>query len=93
VRYEVLTAVRIMLLFFWVVTPCRLVGRYQRLGETYCFHFQSSTFSPEDGDTTATYLHGVTIQNNNIIKKIFIKIARSLGHGNLEERGVVTITK
>jgi hypothetical protein len=23
---------------FWVVTPCRLVGRYQRFGETYYLH-------------------------------------------------------
>jgi hypothetical protein len=27
VRFEVLTAVR-MIMFFWVVTPCRLVDRY-----------------------------------------------------------------
>jgi hypothetical protein len=24
------------MLFFWVLTPCRLVGRYQRFRETYC---------------------------------------------------------
>jgi hypothetical protein len=28
---------------FWVVTPYRLVGRYQRFGEKY--------FSPEEGDS------------------------------------------
>jgi hypothetical protein len=27
-------------LVFWVVTPCRLVGRYQRFGGTYCLHLQ-----------------------------------------------------
>jgi hypothetical protein len=27
-----------MLMFFWVVMPCRLVGRYQRFGETNCLH-------------------------------------------------------
>jgi hypothetical protein len=26
--------------FFWAVTPCRLVGRYQRFGETYCLLLQ-----------------------------------------------------
>jgi hypothetical protein len=28
------------ILFFWVVTPCGLVGRYQRFGETYCLRPQ-----------------------------------------------------
>jgi hypothetical protein len=32
-RFGVLTAVVIM--FFWVLTPCRLVGRYQSFRETY----------------------------------------------------------
>jgi hypothetical protein len=27
-------------MLFWVVTPCRLVGRYQRFGETRCLHLQ-----------------------------------------------------
>jgi hypothetical protein len=31
-------AVRITLLFFWVVTLCRLIGRYQHFRETYCLH-------------------------------------------------------
>jgi hypothetical protein len=33
-RFEVLTAVKMSMLVFWVVTMCGLVGRYQRLGET-----------------------------------------------------------
>jgi hypothetical protein len=38
--------------FFWVVTSCRLVGGYERFGETYCSHLQgldvgSSMFSPK----------------------------------------------
>jgi hypothetical protein len=32
VRFEVLTAVR-MAMVFWVVTPCRQVGRYKRFGK------------------------------------------------------------
>jgi hypothetical protein len=36
VRFEVLTAVKMSMLVFWVVTPCGLVRRYQRFGETYC---------------------------------------------------------
>jgi hypothetical protein len=39
-RFEVLTAVRMATLFFWTVTPCRLVGRYQRFGEIHRLHLQ-----------------------------------------------------
>jgi hypothetical protein len=35
VRFEVFTAVRMMILLFWVLVPCRLVGRCQRFSETY----------------------------------------------------------
>jgi hypothetical protein len=28
----------VTMLLFWVVTPCRLVGRYHRFGETHCLH-------------------------------------------------------
>jgi hypothetical protein len=31
-------------LFFWVVTPCRLVGRYQSFGETYCLHLRNGIY-------------------------------------------------
>jgi hypothetical protein len=56
-RYEVLTAVKMAMLVFWVVTSCGLGNRYQRFGETYCLHF-----SPEDGDSmflrnVVIYLH------------------------------------
>jgi hypothetical protein len=34
-RSEVLTAVKMSILVFWVVTPCGLVGRYQRFGRAY----------------------------------------------------------
>jgi hypothetical protein len=34
------------LLLFWVLTPCRHVGRYHPFGETYCLHLQGLiTFS------------------------------------------------
>lgn len=32
-RYDVLTAMRISVLVFWLVTPRGLVGRHQRFGE------------------------------------------------------------
>jgi hypothetical protein len=34
VRFEVFTAGGRTMLFFWVLAPCRLVGSYQRFGET-----------------------------------------------------------
>jgi hypothetical protein len=37
VETEVLTAVR-MTLLFWVLKPFRFVGTYQHFGETYCLH-------------------------------------------------------
>jgi hypothetical protein len=33
-RFQVLTAVKMPMLVFWVVTPCGFVGRHQRFGET-----------------------------------------------------------
>jgi hypothetical protein len=39
-RSVVLTAVKIPVLMFWVVTPYELVGRYERFGGTYCLHLQ-----------------------------------------------------
>jgi hypothetical protein len=57
-RFEVLTEVRMTMLFFWVVTPCRLVGRCQRYGETSC---------PQLRWYLPTRLHGVTNQKKNIV--------------------------
>jgi hypothetical protein len=39
-RFEVFTAMKMPMLIFWVVTPCELVGRYQRFGGTYCLHLE-----------------------------------------------------
>jgi hypothetical protein len=48
VRFEVLTVVKMTMLFFWVVTPCRLVGRYQRFGGTCCLHLQPTKHCGSD---------------------------------------------
>jgi hypothetical protein len=34
VRFEVLAAVKMTMFFFWVMTQCKLAGRYQSFGET-----------------------------------------------------------
>jgi hypothetical protein len=39
-KFEVLTAVKMSMLFFWIVTSCGLAGRYQRFGGTYFLHLQ-----------------------------------------------------
>jgi hypothetical protein len=39
-KFEVLPAVKMSMLVFWVVTPCGLAVRYQRLRGTYCLHLQ-----------------------------------------------------
>jgi hypothetical protein len=39
VIFEVLKAVKMRVLFLWVMMPCRLVRRY-RFGEAYCLHLQ-----------------------------------------------------
>jgi hypothetical protein len=39
-RFEIFTAVRVVVMFFWVLAPYRLVDRCQRFGETYCLQLQ-----------------------------------------------------
>jgi hypothetical protein len=41
-RFEVLTAMKMPLLIFWIVTPYGLVDRYQHFRETYFLHLQAS---------------------------------------------------
>jgi hypothetical protein len=38
--YNTVNCVCYMIMFFWVLAPCRLVGRCQRFGETCCLHLQ-----------------------------------------------------
>jgi hypothetical protein len=41
VRFEAFTAVTMMMMFFWVLAPCGLVGRCQRFGEMYYLIFRA----------------------------------------------------
>jgi hypothetical protein len=63
-RFEVFTAMRMMMMmmFFCVLAPCRLVGRFQRFGETYCLHLQGCWHLP-------TSLRGAKTQNNIMKEK------------------------
>jgi hypothetical protein len=49
-----------IMLVFWVVTPCRLEGRYQHFGGMYCLHLQGRRWY------LPTSTHGVTTQKTNI---------------------------
>jgi len=37
-KFEVFTAVKIEVEFFWVVTPCSVMVGYQHFGGPYCMH-------------------------------------------------------
>jgi hypothetical protein len=39
-RFKAITAVLVLMTFFWVKSPCELVGRNQRFGEECCSHLQ-----------------------------------------------------
>jgi hypothetical protein len=51
-RSEVLKAVKMFMLVFWVVTPCELVDRNHCFGETY-----ASIFRAEDGGSICLQVH------------------------------------
>jgi hypothetical protein len=56
-RFEVLTAVKMPMLVFWVATPCGFLGRYQRFGDIYYL-------SHEDGDSMFLRYVGICLQDH-----------------------------
>jgi hypothetical protein len=56
VIFEVLTAAKMSMLVFWVVTPFGLVGRYQSFGEN------TASFSPEDRGSMFLRNVGICLQ-------------------------------
>jgi hypothetical protein len=58
--FEVLTAVKVSTLVFWVVTPCGLVDRYQ--------HFIGTYFSPEDGGSMLLRNVGIYLQIYKVLQ-------------------------
>jgi hypothetical protein len=71
VRFEVFTAVR-MMLFFWVLTPCRFVGICQRFGETY------SIFRAEEADS-------MFLRNVGIYRRIYTAPNSEEQHHNYKD--------
>jgi hypothetical protein len=51
VRFEILTAVKMSMSFFWAVTPCDLIGRYQ-----------CSIFKADAGDSMFVQNAGIYMQ-------------------------------
>jgi hypothetical protein len=39
------------MLVFYIVTPCGLLGRYQRFGKKYCLYLQGITTQKTNNDT------------------------------------------
>jgi hypothetical protein len=58
-RFQVSTAVRMVMKFFWVLAPCKLAGRCQRFGEHIV-----SIFRAEDGDV-------MFLQNVGIYRRVY----------------------
>jgi hypothetical protein len=59
VTVEVFTAVR-MMMFFWVLSPCRLVGRCQHFGETYRLRWRQKNYIIKQINVLAQRLAALT---------------------------------
>jgi hypothetical protein len=64
-----------LMLVFWVVTPCGLLGRYQRFRGTYCLHLQ-----PMKCWYLPTSPHGVTTQKTNTDIFTAVRISNLVMH-------------
>jgi hypothetical protein len=64
-KFEVLATMKILMMIFWIVTPCGLVGRYQRVRETYYLYF-----SPEDGYSMFRRNVGIDLQVHTVLLPI-----------------------
>jgi hypothetical protein len=90
-RSEVFTAARMMMIMIWVLTLCRLVGRCQRFGETYCLHLQDHLLpwrwrqyvSPKSCHLP-TSLHSAKTQKNDIISEIHCRCITSLSYSETD---------
>jgi hypothetical protein len=60
---EVLTTTKMLIVVFWVVTPCSIVGDYRRFGGKYLLHLQSRVIS---------YVIRPTIRINYAFTKLYL---------------------
>jgi hypothetical protein len=75
VKLEVFTAVR-MMMFFWVLGPCKLVCRCQRFGETHNLS--------EDGDNMFLRNVGIYLRVYTAPKPVRITTLKTAVYGNTE---------
>ena len=50
-HFSVFTAIRVQIVFFWIVTPCSILGRCRRLRRTCCFSLQGQIDYNQDAAT------------------------------------------
>jgi hypothetical protein len=76
---ELQTNFILMMMLFWVLAPCRIVGRCESFGETYCLHFQGWKWEQYDSPKRhlPTSLHGAKTQKNIIIIIILTAVKTS----------------
>jgi hypothetical protein len=46
-RFDVFTALKICVIVLWIMTPCSMVGGYQRFGGAYCLQLHSRKMEAE----------------------------------------------
>jgi hypothetical protein len=61
-RFDVLTAMKMSISVFWAVTPCGLVGRYQRFGGIYCLHVQDAETQKTNIDSKYIYFNELFLE-------------------------------
>jgi hypothetical protein len=66
-RFELFTAVAILIMLFWVNSPCDLVGRSQRFGEACCLHLQGWSDESEWG---TVYVGSVWVCAHNTVQAV-----------------------
>jgi hypothetical protein len=70
--------VKMLMLVFWVVTSCGLLGRYRRFGGTYYFMFRDSA----EALKVETSPHGVTNQKTvyTVVYTLWHSLETSVPH-------------
>jgi hypothetical protein len=58
-KFEVLTAVKMLIVVFWVMTLCDLVGGYQHFRGKYCLHLQDEVTEGDHYQEIRKFMHSV----------------------------------
>jgi hypothetical protein len=74
-KSEVLTAVKMSLLVFWVVTPCGLAGRYQRFEGSYSLKMETMCSSETLVSTESTRRYNPEDKHRQVYCVLFLHIS------------------